>query len=54
METVMEFLWHASGFCGEHWHPNAINLSVIGLVVWSAVRLVRSGLARFARIEGTN
>ncbi len=53
METVLDFLYHASGFCGEHWHPNAINLSVIGLlvacgakVVWSAVR------ARYTRFEG--
>ena len=55
METVMEFLWHASGFCGEHWHPNAINLSVIGLAVWCVAKVVRSAVrARFARFEGTN
>ena len=53
MSKLNDFLWHASGMCGEHWHPNAINLSVIGLlvlcgakVVWSAAR------ARFTRFEG--
>ena len=53
MEAVLEFLWHASGFCGEHWHPNAINLTVIGLGVWCVVKVVRSAVrARFARFEG--
>ena len=57
METVLEFLYHATGLCGEHWHPNAINLSVIGLATVSAVRCaVKFGKpvsARFARNEGT-
>jgi len=53
MEAVYEFLWHASGLCGEHWHPNAINLTVIGLGVWSVAKVVRSAVrARFARFEG--
>ena len=57
METVLEFLYHATGLCGEHSHPNMINLSVIGLVVvsavWCAVKFGKPVLARFARIEGT-
>ena len=52
METILDFLYHASGFCGEHWHPNAYNLTVIGLVVWCVARLVRSAVrARFTRFE---
>ena len=53
METLVEFLYHATGLCGEHWHPNAINLTVIGLGVWCVVKVVRSAVrARFARFEG--
>ena len=53
MEVLVELLYHASGLCGEHWHPNAINLTVIGLVVWSVAKVVRSAVrARFARFEG--
>ena len=40
METVLEFLYHATGLCGEHWHPNVINLSFIGLVVYCVGRCV--------------
>ena len=55
MEAVYEFLLHASGLCGEHWHPNAYNVSVIGLAVWCVARLVRSAVrARFTRFEGIN
>ena len=50
---MIEFLRHAFGLCGEHWHPNAINLTVIGLGVWCVVKVVRSAVrARFARFEG--
>ncbi len=53
MEVLVELLYHASGLCGEHWHPNAINLTVIGLVMWSVAKVVRSAVrARFARFEG--
>jgi hypothetical protein len=55
MEVLVDFLYHASGMCGEHWHPNAINLSVIGLVVLCVAKVVRSAVrARYARFEGTN
>jgi hypothetical protein len=55
MEVVKEFLWHASGFCGEHWHPNVMNVSVMLGVVWCVAKVVRSAVrARFARFEGTN
>ena len=54
MERVLDFLYHATGLCGEHWHPNFINLSVIGLadvgVVVCAVKFGKPVLARFARI----
>ena len=55
MEMIKEFLWHASGMCGEHWHPNVINVSAIVLVATCVVKVVRSAVrARYARFEGTN
>ena len=39
MKDVAEFLYHASGMCGEHWHPNAINLSFIALVGYLVYRV---------------
>ncbi len=24
-----EFLYHALGICGEHWHPNLVNITFI-------------------------
>jgi hypothetical protein len=29
---MTEFLYHALGICGEHWHPNLINLSLITMM----------------------
>tara|TARA_Y100001978_G_C23351829_1_gene272382 strand:+ start:275 stop:415 length:141 start_codon:yes stop_codon:yes gene_type:complete len=33
MSKLNDFLWHASGMCGEHWHPNALNVTAIVLIV---------------------
>jgi len=35
---MKEFLYHALGICGEHWHPNLINLSLIAMVAVVATR----------------
>jgi hypothetical protein len=29
---MKEFLWHALGLCGEHWHPNLINITALVLM----------------------
>ena len=29
---MTDFLYHVLGFCGEHWHPNAINISDMILI----------------------
>ena len=26
---MKEFLYHALGICGEHWHPNLLNITLI-------------------------
>ena len=33
MSKLSDFLWHASGMCGEHWHPNALNVTAIVVLV---------------------
>jgi len=34
MMKVTEFLYHALGICGEHSHPNLINILFLGAVVY--------------------
>jgi hypothetical protein len=38
---MSEFLYHALGICGEHSHPNLINLSLIALVGFVSVKVIR-------------
>ena len=26
---MTEFIYHLLGLCGEHWHPNAINITAM-------------------------
>ncbi len=49
---MQEIIYHSLGLCGEG-HLNLVHVSVMAVGVWCAVKLVRSGLARYARIEGT-
>ena len=30
---MTDALYHALGVCGEHWHPNALNMTALFLVV---------------------
>ena len=46
MSSISEFLWHASGMCGEHWHPNAINVTAIVIVSCIAVRMIYKKFSR--------
>lgn len=38
---MSEFLYHALGICGEHWHPNLLNLSLIGMVSYISIKKYR-------------
>jgi len=38
---MSEAIYHALGLCGEHWHPNLINVSLLGLLIWAAYRTTR-------------
>lgn len=38
MKTLTDFLYHATGMCGEHWHPNAINIGLISLILFAAYK----------------
>ena len=51
-EKVYEFLYHATGLCGEG-HPSMITVGVLVSVVWCAVKFGKPVLARFTRNEGT-
>jgi hypothetical protein len=37
---MTEFLYHALGICGEHWHPNALNITAIIMIASIVARLV--------------
>ena len=41
-----EFLYHALGLCGEHSHPNLINLSIIALFVIGII-----GYKRWTKVD---
>ena len=38
---MLEFLKHALGTCGEHWHPNLFNISMLAASISSAVYYVK-------------
>jgi len=38
---MTDFLYHALGFCGEHWHPNAINVTAMILIVSLLVKTLK-------------
>ena len=37
---MIEFLKHAFGFCGEHWHPNVFTFLFSGVASLPGVRYV--------------
>ncbi len=37
---MSDFLYHALGFCGEHWHPNFLNISLIFLSMFILYKIV--------------
>ena len=37
---MQEFLYHALGICGEHWHPNLLNITLIVMVTSIITRIV--------------
>jgi hypothetical protein len=41
----MEFIKHALGICGEHWHPSVLTLFVAGGVLKTALTYL-SGIAK--------
>ena len=41
---MTEFLYHALGMCGEHSHPNLINLGYIALFMYVGYKIVSKQL----------
>tara|TARA_R100000734_G_C3314436_1_gene106036 strand:+ start:465 stop:602 length:138 start_codon:yes stop_codon:yes gene_type:complete len=37
---MQEFLYHALGICGEHWHPNLLNITLIVMATSIITRIV--------------
>jgi hypothetical protein len=37
---MTEFLYHALGICGEHWHPNLINVTAIVMIASIVARII--------------
>ena len=37
---MQEFLYHALGLCGEHWHPNVLNITLIVLLISISSRMI--------------
>ena len=35
---MTEVIYHVMGFCGEHWHPNAINITAMALIASLVVK----------------
>ena len=35
---MTDFLYHALGICGEHWHPNLINVSLLAMITYGTVK----------------
>jgi len=42
-ETKMtDFIYHAMGFCGEHWHPNAINITAMIMIATLILKSIKN------------
>ena len=39
---MTEFIYHALGFCGEHWHPNAINITAMVLMASLVIKSIKN------------
>ena len=39
---MTEVIYHAMGFCGEHWHPNALNITAMALVASLVIKSIKT------------
>lgn len=39
---MTDFIYHAMGFCGEHWHPNAINITAMALIASLVIKSIKN------------
>ena len=39
---MTEFFYHALGFCGVHWHPNAINITAMVLMASLVIKSIKN------------
>jgi hypothetical protein len=41
---MTDFIYHALGICGEHSHPNLINLGYIAIIMYVGYKVVNKQL----------
>jgi hypothetical protein len=39
---MTDFIYHTMGFCGEHWHLNAINITAIIITARLIIKLTKN------------
>jgi len=39
---MTELIYHAMGFCGEHWHPNVINITAMALIASLVIKSIKN------------
>jgi len=39
---MTDFIYHAMGFCEEHWHPNAINITAMILTAGLIIKSIKN------------
>lgn len=44
---MLEFLKHALGICGEHWHPNLLNISAFSIGISTVFYYIKNKVYEF-------
>jgi hypothetical protein len=39
---MTDFIYHIMGFCGEHWHPNVINITAMVLIATLILKSIKN------------
>ena len=39
---MTELIYHTMGFCGEHWHPNAINITGMVMIATLILKSIKN------------
>jgi hypothetical protein len=50
---MIEFLKHFTGLCGEHWHPNIINVSLYSGSIFFFIYLIKNKIYKIINKNDT-